>query len=232
VLTTSLPTSAVRQPDDPIEWTAIEELLLVDATLPACPICLHSPVAAQMTRCGHIYCYPCMLHYAALSDHAWRKCPICFESVYVSQLRSVCARPDLMTHNLAAGERLEMVLMRRHRKSTLAMPAHVYCEARSFRPTSVHDQIGEWVLCGCLTYSCTCTGSAHAKLLHSSVSHIMTTVIEREREQLRALYASEKNEPEAVFITQALKCKCAACMCTRSTTCSGRCPRYSSVGYC
>ncbi|KAI8444279.1 hypothetical protein BY996DRAFT_8127236 [Phakopsora pachyrhizi] len=34
----------------------------------ACPICLSPPTAPRMTRCGHIFCYPCLLHYIELSD--------------------------------------------------------------------------------------------------------------------------------------------------------------------
>ena len=36
---------------------------------------------------GHVYCWPCILHYLALSDAKWRKCPICYESVYGSELK-------------------------------------------------------------------------------------------------------------------------------------------------
>ena len=25
-----------------------------------CPICLEAPVAARLTKCGHVYCWPCL----------------------------------------------------------------------------------------------------------------------------------------------------------------------------
>lgn len=54
---------------------------------PKCPICLGAPVAAKMTKCGHIYCWSCILHYLALSDNASRPCPICYESVGSKDLK-------------------------------------------------------------------------------------------------------------------------------------------------
>ncbi|CAL1694077.1 unnamed protein product [Somion occarium] len=55
-----------------------------------CPICLSPPTAPRMTKCGHIFCYPCILHYLSTSDKAkWVRCPICFDSVNERQLKSV-----------------------------------------------------------------------------------------------------------------------------------------------
>lgn len=34
----------------------------------ACPICLSPPTAPRMTKCGHVYCYPCILQYLATND--------------------------------------------------------------------------------------------------------------------------------------------------------------------
>jgi len=53
---------------------------------PCCPICLQHPTAAKMTRCGHIYCWACVLHYLALGEKTWRKCPICYESIHNDDL--------------------------------------------------------------------------------------------------------------------------------------------------
>ncbi|EMD41869.1 hypothetical protein CERSUDRAFT_110428 [Gelatoporia subvermispora B] len=56
----------------------------------ACPICLSPPTAPRMTRCGHVFCYPCILHYLNTSDSLkWVRCPICFDSVNEKQLKSV-----------------------------------------------------------------------------------------------------------------------------------------------
>ncbi|RSH83865.1 hypothetical protein EHS25_005480 [Saitozyma podzolica] len=55
-----------------------------------CPICLSKPVAGRMTKCGHIFCFPCVLHYIQLSDiPKSAKCPICGDTVHEGMLKSV-----------------------------------------------------------------------------------------------------------------------------------------------
>ncbi|KAK0465480.1 uncharacterized protein EV420DRAFT_1514554 [Desarmillaria tabescens] len=53
-----------------------------------CPICLSPPTASRMTKCGHVFCYPCILHYLSTSENKWARCPICFDSVNDKQLKS------------------------------------------------------------------------------------------------------------------------------------------------
>ncbi|KAM0746132.1 hypothetical protein T439DRAFT_330104 [Meredithblackwellia eburnea MCA 4105] len=75
--------------DDEEQHFAESSAALVAGTQ-TCPICLSEPTAARMTRCGHVYCLACMLHYLALADGTkWRKCPVCHESVYAKDLRPV-----------------------------------------------------------------------------------------------------------------------------------------------
>ncbi|KAJ7455923.1 hypothetical protein B0H11DRAFT_2066296 [Mycena galericulata] len=54
-----------------------------------CPICLSPPTAPRMTKCGHVFCFPCILHYLNTSENKWARCPICFDSVNEKQLKSV-----------------------------------------------------------------------------------------------------------------------------------------------
>ncbi|KAJ3890417.1 hypothetical protein GG344DRAFT_77862 [Lentinula edodes] len=54
-----------------------------------CPICLSPPTAPRMTKCGHIFCFPCILHYLSVSENKWAKCPLCLDSINSSQLKSV-----------------------------------------------------------------------------------------------------------------------------------------------
>ncbi|KZT30947.1 hypothetical protein NEOLEDRAFT_1126631 [Neolentinus lepideus HHB14362 ss-1] len=60
-----------------------------DQGLQTCPICLSPPTAPRMTKCGHVYCYPCILHLVNTSDKGWVRCPICFDSINEKQLKSV-----------------------------------------------------------------------------------------------------------------------------------------------
>ena len=52
---------------------------------------------AKTTRCGHVFCYACVLHYLSVTDEDgqeppahvrfWRKCPICYDPVFEHDLR-------------------------------------------------------------------------------------------------------------------------------------------------
>ncbi|EJD35472.1 hypothetical protein AURDEDRAFT_117371 [Auricularia subglabra TFB-10046 SS5] len=86
----------------------------------ACPICLSPPAAPRMTKCGHIFCFPCILHYLGTSETTkWARCPICFDSVASHQLRSVhwYDEPTAPEQGL-----LQMRLMERPQITTLALP--------------------------------------------------------------------------------------------------------------
>ncbi|KAI0066512.1 hypothetical protein BV25DRAFT_1878482 [Artomyces pyxidatus] len=112
-----------------------------------CPICLSPPTAPRMTKCGHVFCFPCILHYLSTSDNAkWIRCPICFDSVNEKQLKSVHwfdapshAEDEMeegqprassssvsmdagVTSNPVPGSTLRMRLMQRPQITTLALP--------------------------------------------------------------------------------------------------------------
>ena len=50
-----------------VEWDSVDLVVCpVDedkGTKSNCPICLDDPVAARVSRCGHIACLPCILRY-------------------------------------------------------------------------------------------------------------------------------------------------------------------------
>ncbi|ORX34515.1 hypothetical protein BD324DRAFT_636206 [Kockovaella imperatae] len=116
-----------------------------------CPICLGKPVSGRMTKCGHIFCFPCILHYIQLSDiPKSAKCPICGDTVHEGMLKSVKyldakaimqdARAEHESeHELVVGhldgledasesrsnrpEQISMRLIQRPQMTTLALPA-------------------------------------------------------------------------------------------------------------
>lgn len=113
-----------------------------------CPICLSPPTAPRMTKCGHVFCFQCILHYLGTSENSkWARCPICFDSVNEKQLKSVhwytppshCGDDnDDRTHSRPSsssasadidpietpkpGSTLRMRLMQRPQITTLALP--------------------------------------------------------------------------------------------------------------
>ncbi|KAI0756573.1 hypothetical protein C8Q80DRAFT_1215473 [Daedaleopsis nitida] len=108
----------------------------------ACPICLSPPTAPRMTKCGHIYCFPCILHLLSTSEQLkWVKCPICLDTVNARQLKAVkwfeatatadvddavvegsSSSTSLDREMSATGSLLRMRLIQRPQITTLALP--------------------------------------------------------------------------------------------------------------
>lgn len=82
-----------------LDWDSVLQVLVSAQTQAAsCPICLSTPVAPRMARCGHIFCLPCLIRYMHAADGdnptperkaRWKKCPICYDTVYTSETRPV-----------------------------------------------------------------------------------------------------------------------------------------------
>lgn len=82
-----------------LDWNNVHQILASPhSQAAACPICLGEPVAPRMAKCGHIFCLPCLIRYMHSTDEAerlpdkrarWKKCPICWDSIYISETRPV-----------------------------------------------------------------------------------------------------------------------------------------------
>lgn len=103
-------------PDTLIDWSLIEQINIQTLEETQCPICLYPPVAAKVTRCGHVYCWPCVLHYLSLSDKTWRKCPICYDAIHVGDLKSATI---VQQQAFNIGSPIMFRLMRRKKGSLL-----------------------------------------------------------------------------------------------------------------
>ena len=55
--------SYLINPDLLVDWSKIEEIHIDSNELISCPICLYYPTVGKMTKCGHIFCWSCILHY-------------------------------------------------------------------------------------------------------------------------------------------------------------------------
>lgn len=171
-------------PDILVDWSFIEEVRLRSHEIASCPICLYPPVAAKITRCGHIYCWPCILHYLALTDKTWQKCPICFDAVHKTDLKSVF---PMMQRSVTVGNELVMRLMKRERGSLFPVPVANKSSLKS--ACSVNDDEG--LIC-------------FQKLLLAKIDDVLG-IIKRERSELRQLLLQDQNAPEACFIQSAMK---------------------------
>jgi hypothetical protein len=102
-------------PDHLVDWPSVEQVLFpTTEEIPSCPVCMDEPVAPKMTKCGHIFCFSCILHYLSLGEHSWSRCPLCFDSVYPKALKSV----DFHVQNAAKVDtRAQFVLVTREKGS-------------------------------------------------------------------------------------------------------------------
>lgn len=81
-------------PDKMLQW---EDIICMTYSTPfpvQCPICLEQPLCPQITSCGHIFCFPCILQYLFLGDEdnkgdCWKRCPLCFVMISVKDLYTV-----------------------------------------------------------------------------------------------------------------------------------------------
>jgi len=173
-------------PDTLVDWDLIEQVVLkTTSDVPSCPICLYPPKAAKITRCGHVFCWPCILHYLALSDHSWRKCPICYEAIHKPDLKSVISIP---WKEFQVNDEIELCLMRRDRNSLFALPMDQYFPDVNEKHPNVQDKL--------VSYS---------NLLLATPAQVVQGIIAKERFELEDQYRSEKDEPEACFIEEALQ---------------------------
>jgi len=177
----------LEDPDTLVDWEKIEQVHLKTSgsnSTTNCPICLSPPVAGKISRCGHVFCWPCILHYLALSDDESRKCPICDQQISRPDLRSVVVIPQKEN---PTGVPIEMRLMKRERNSLFSVPV----QDNTFQDIPYVDQEG--------------LNRSFVKILKASSDQVMMNIIARERRELETQFEEEKDQPESCFILEALQ---------------------------
>lgn len=175
-----------QDPDILVDWDLIEQLILKQSGSEptACPICLFPPTAAKISRCGHVFCWPCILHYLALSDDQQRKCPICEQFIARQDLRSVLVLPQ---KNLSTGSVVQMRLMKRDRESLIPVPLD---SGDTFIDFPTVQQAG--------------SNRRFIKMFQASAEEVRTNIISREKNELDQQWKEEHDQPESCFIQEAL----------------------------
>ncbi|XP_033118784.1 RING finger protein 10-like isoform X2 [Anneissia japonica] len=169
-----------------VEWELIEQVRIFSHEEPSCPICLYPPTAAKITRCGHVYCWSCILHYLSLGDRSWRKCPICYESIIGKDLKSVVT---VATHSYCVGEQVTMRLMKREKGSVVAVPV-----SHNLHKMNDPFKMGDAV-----------TKESFVKLLTTTQSQILAEIIIPEKEILQVQLATCEEDFERTFVEAAIK---------------------------
>jgi len=120
--------------DEHLEWSDVMQIIAsAESQQTSCPICLSEPVAPRMAKCGHIFCLPCLLrfmnstpnndgHTTEKKQNRWRKCPICEDAVFISDVRPVRFYAGQESPLPRPGDDVILRLMMRNAKSTLALP--------------------------------------------------------------------------------------------------------------
>ena len=115
-----------------LDWSTVLQILVsAQSQSTHCPICLSTPVAPRMAKCGHIFCLPCLIRYMHSSDDAnsapekkarWKKCPICWDSIYISETRPVRWFTGQEGERPQEGGDVVLRLIMRQPGNTLALP--------------------------------------------------------------------------------------------------------------
>lgn len=163
-------------PDHHVNWQAVHCVFLPTDQIPNCPICLDKAVAPKITKCGHIFCTTCILHYLHLSIKNWSRCPLCFEPVYKNALKSLEFR---LHKKYKEDDIIDFVLVQRSKGSVA-----VFERSRLSRPDS-------W------------STIDHSFFARITVSRDISRTIKREREELLNA-RNTQDDVDAVFINMAL----------------------------
>lgn len=116
-----------------LDWSDVLQVIAsAESQSASCPICLSDPVAPRMAKCGHIFCFSCLIRFmnSAVNDddlksgkgYKWRKCPICEDSIYLHEVRPVRFHAGQESPLPRNGDDVVLRLMVRNASSTLALP--------------------------------------------------------------------------------------------------------------
>lgn len=138
-----------ENPDQFVQWEQVKIVICnegIERESTKCPICLDVPVAPRITRCGHIFCWTCLLRMFQSTlatsdttktiempnlpnlklevDQKFKQCPICTEMIALHQLKPVKIRIE--ANEYKENNFCEFILLRRHKSSCITQTVENY----------------------------------------------------------------------------------------------------------
>ena len=84
---------------------------------------LDEMVCPRITKCGHIYCWACILSYLNYEKkREWKKCPLCADSIYPRDLKNVVIRQNQLYR---VGHKIKFDLMVRSKSNNLVKNKYI-----------------------------------------------------------------------------------------------------------
>lgn len=115
-----------------LDWDHILQVVAsTESQGTSCPICLDTPTAPRMSKCGHIFCLPCLIRYMHSEEEQSRhndkrsksrSCPLCYDVINLSDIRPVRWYTGQENPAPREGQDVVLRLMRRAAGNTLALP--------------------------------------------------------------------------------------------------------------
>eukprot|EP01018_Ginkgo_biloba_P017369 Gb_01733 [translate_table: standard] len=116
-------------PDKMLQWEDVAAVKFSSSVPVQCPICLESPpLCPQITTCGHIFCFPCVLRYLLMGeeDHkgdCWKKCPLCSTVISCKDLHTVSISS---VKHFQVGDYIDFTLLARAKSSVIPFEKNQY----------------------------------------------------------------------------------------------------------
>ncbi|KAF9421883.1 hypothetical protein HW555_002323, partial [Spodoptera exigua] len=172
-------------PDIPLKWEHIEEVVVRATGRSKCLICLGPPAAGRVYRCGHIYCWACILHYAATHDKQPPPCPMCSTPLHVNDMK-----PIRIVQWEPLAEEVTMRLVRRLRGSTSVEMAPPRGQVIEAMPAILPLE--------------NINNAPYTKMFSATKQQVLEILI-RERHEIENQILAEIDTTEIVYLEQALE---------------------------
>eukprot|EP00002_Diphylleia_rotans_P039250 TRINITY_DN9067_c0_g1_i1.p1 TRINITY_DN9067_c0_g1~~TRINITY_DN9067_c0_g1_i1.p1 ORF type:complete len:741 (+),score=141.75 TRINITY_DN9067_c0_g1_i1:53-2275(+) len=150
----------IIDPDALVKWDDILYVKYTSTEITECSICISRPIAAQMTKCGHIFCASCISQYLSY-EKGPRCCPLCIVFITENSLKPVVIE---QSQKMTQGGLATMSLLQRSKSSITPLP-------RVYWTSLVEEKLLQ--SCDAFShYGRLCLGTDYAQVLESQEQQV------------------------------------------------------------